>query len=154
MPRRNTEADFWRFVDKTRGECWLWIGKTKSNRRYGQFNEGGKHHRAHRYSYELHVGLIPEGLEVLHSCDNGLCVNPAHLSVGTHLENMQDMARKGRKKGVKGEKSHLSKLTELHVLSIRAFHAQGMTQGDIAEKFGMHQTSIGSIVNRKTWKHI
>jgi hypothetical protein len=72
-------------------DCWEWRGN-RNNRGYGKL---GKIY-AHRVAYELASGPIPSGLEVMHSCDNPPCCNPAHLSVGTHADNMQDMARKGR----------------------------------------------------------
>lgn len=91
------EERFYRRVNKTEG-CWIWTGKVE-NSGYGRFQIGGKgspHVSVHRFAYTLAHGTIPEGMVVMHSCDTPLCVNPAHLSVGTHAQNTADMFAKGR----------------------------------------------------------
>lgn len=75
--------------------CWLWTGR-RSPRGYGVFWLDGKNRRAHRVSYEMHIGAISDGVFVCHECDNPPCVNPAHLFLGTHLDNVRDMCVKGR----------------------------------------------------------
>lgn len=90
----SVESRFWRRVDKTDG-CWVW--KTApSQPRYGYLRVGKSLVAAHRVSYELANGTIPNGLFVCHHCDNPKCVNPAHLFLGTQLDNMRDMHAKGR----------------------------------------------------------
>ena len=84
---------FWSKVNKTEG-CWLWTGG--KNYGYGQFWDGRKPQQAHRISWGIHCGPIPDGLWVLHRCDVPSCVNPAHLFLGTHTDNMRDAATKGR----------------------------------------------------------
>lgn len=91
------ETRFWRKVDQS-GECWTWAA-AKSNNGYGIFSRTGRVLvYAHRFSYEIHNGEPPPPhLEVMHACDNPPCVNPAHLALGTHADNMADMSRKGRR---------------------------------------------------------
>lgn len=93
-PRVRFEAH----VDKS-GDCWLWTGP-RSASGYGRCSRGMKKHRAHRVAFALYVAEIPEGMHVLHRCDNPPCVNPAHLFLGTHIDNMRDMEAKGRAKWI------------------------------------------------------
>lgn len=97
-PLISLEEFFWQRVKKTE-TCWIWTGK-RQKFGYGQIQLGAKGRRvsAHRASWEIHYGLIPEGLWVLHKCDNPSCVRPDHLWIGTHEQNMIDARRKGRMK--------------------------------------------------------
>lgn len=120
-PRSKSRADrFWRGV--VRGapdECWPWKD-TLNHRGYGVFGRLGKQWRAHRVSYELHVGPIPEGMAICHRCDNRLCVNPKHLFVGSHADNVKDMVAKGRQRGApRGLKNGNGKLSLEQVAAIR-----------------------------------
>lgn len=87
---------FWSKVDvRGPGECWAWLGAI-SNTGYGAFYLGGKLTTAHRVAHDFAHGPVPEGLEVMHSCDCRECVNPKHLSAGTRKQNVADMRAKGR----------------------------------------------------------
>jgi len=149
---------FWSKVDKTDG-CWNWLA-AKFHHGYGCFGvkqTNGKYKicYAHRVSYELKNGPIPDGMNVLHSCDNRACVNPAHLSVGTQAENVADAARKGRMKSAPmyGEKNPGAKLTEEEVKKIRAI-GKSKSQAAIARDFGVTQTLIGHVLRRSIWRHV
>lgn len=88
--------DFWHKVDKqAHGGCWEWRGKV-SAKGYGQLTANGKEWRAHRYSYFLQHGDVPDDLLIRHGCDNRLCVNPEHLQPGTALDNVADAISRGR----------------------------------------------------------
>lgn len=98
--RRSPENRFWDKVNKSDDGCWLWTGAVTTTG-YGVFQRGRRGerlHKAHRFSYELHFGRIPDGRLVLHSCDNKTCVNPAHLSIGDHSRNIKEAWSRGRRK--------------------------------------------------------
>lgn len=144
---------FWGMVDPSSApdSCWEWKGYVAKNG-YGHMTP----HLAHRVSWEVHNGPIPDGLQVCHKCDNRKCVNPAHLFLGTQSENLHDMVGKGRRHypGFLGETNHRSILTEDAVRSIREKFQNGTRQIDIAREFNVDRTVVWSIVHRKSWKHI
>lgn len=133
--------------------CWNWIG-WKDLLGYGRFWFLGNSRFAHRVSYILFVGPIPEGLFILHSCDNPSCVNPAHLRAGTPQDNMDDAYTRGRKND-RGSANGSSKLTESQVEEIRKAYPQE-TQAQIALRFGVCQAHISDIIRRRrgAWKHV
>lgn len=138
-----------RYVVDPDSGCWLWIGSTVTCG-YGIWHAHGQH-TAHRASYVMHKGPIPGGLHVLHKCDRPGCVNPDHLFLGTHQDNMADLRTKGRAYGAKGIANFGAKLTELQVLSIMADPRPALM---LAEQYGVSKTSIDHIRNGKTWRHI
>lgn len=155
---KTTEQRFWEKVNKTDG-CWLWTGsRLPRPYSYGKFRAPKAGDYAHRYSWMLHFGPIPAGLEVCHKCDNGICVNPNCLFLGTHAENMADRDRKGRARG--GSKSKHSchipkKLTADQVHEIRATYQSRPSNTDqLASKFGVSRGLVCRIVARKIWNHI
>jgi len=111
----------------------------------------GKNWRSHRISYVLYRGEIPEGFIVLHSCDIPACINPDHLSLGTHDENMRDMKRKGRQ--ALGERVNLSKLTAPQVEEIRRRYVGG-NMNHLAKEFGVSRVAVGQIIRKQTWRHV
>ena len=131
--------------------CWLWVaGCFESG--YGRFFLDGKLRRAHRVSYELHHGPIGR-LHVLHRCDRRACVNPDHLFLGTHDDNMADMARKGRvvNNPLRGAAAPGAKLTDEQALAIKG---DPRRQADIAAQYGIHQVLVSRIKTGKAWAHL
>jgi len=112
----------------------------------------GKHRLAHRVSWELHNGPIPDGMLVCHHCDNRACVRPGHLFLGTAADNSADMIRKGRAR--RGETHHTAKLSEADVIAIRRMRASGETQQAVADRFGIALTTVRKIHLRLTWSHL
>jgi hypothetical protein len=108
---------------------------------------------SHRVSYELFKGPIEDGKLVLHSCDNPSCVNPDHLFLGTHEQNMADRNVKGRAGSSPGSQNGQSKLTALVVEDIRATYERGgVTQASLALKYGVAQSQISHIISNKRWR--
>lgn len=123
--------------------CWLWTAGALSGMQYGTFGvDTGVSHLAHRVSWELHRGPIPEGLCVLHRCDTPLCVNPEHLWLGTYADNNEDMAAKGRVN---------RRLTPENVREIRS---SGESHAALGRRFKVHPKTILRTKERRTWKHI
>lgn len=166
--RRPLSDRFWAKVNKDGPihpilgtACWPWAGAMVSGG-YGHIGMGGQGYVAHRVSWELANGAIPDELFVLHKCDNPPCVRPEHLFLGTPLDNMRDMIAKGRDRyptgkanfrPAIGENNGLSKLTERDVIEIRAI-GRSRSQSDIAREYGVHQSLISLILSRRIWDHL
>lgn len=133
------------------GQCWRWNGRL-GHGGYGRLGYSRKTYMAHRLSYELHYGSIPDGLWVCHHCDNPRCVNPAHLFLGTPADNTTDMIRKDR--NARGEKQTNAKLTEAQVREILRLRNEGVGNIALAEQFGVGKTHISHIVTGRKWKHV
>lgn len=139
------------------GQCWEWM-RVRNQYGYGQLRVSGRMVLAHRLAYQLGVGPIPDGMHVLHQCDNPCCINPAHLSLGTRSQNMKECSERGRAripKPVKlGEENGAAKLHEVDVRSIRRLLDSAWTQRAIAERFGVSQQTIANIKSGKVWGHV
>lgn len=145
-----TDIDrFWKYVKKDKyTACWEWVGGINSTGR-GIFWLNGKTPKAHRISWVIHYGEIPTNQLILHYCDNGKCVRPEHLFLGTYKDNTQDMLTKGRGNKPKGEDHWNSKLDALEVNSIRGMYLTGVKQKEIAKRMGISQPTVSEIVNHK-----
>lgn len=142
----NPEGRFWARVRKTDG-CWLWTGGRRGSEGYGGFYIAPRECvSTHRYSYELCVGPIPEGMEVCHTCDNPPCVNPAHLFLGTHADNMRDAREKRRFPRKPGEAANPAKLSNADAAAIRERYARRVTYPQLAERFGTTRDVIGHVL--------
>lgn len=133
-------------------DCWLFRG-SHTNLGYGIIHAAGEK-RAHRLAWVLFNGPIPNGMHVLHKCDVRCCVNPDHLFLGTHADNMRDMTQKGRGKlpRLSGESNPLSKLTEKAVEAILDEYALGgTTQYALAHKHNVAVMTINRVLNHKSW---
>lgn len=147
---------FWGKVDKTpghgpNGDCWVWTGGVDVDG-YGKFIVDGKRVSVHKFSYELHHGIVPKGMCVCHRCDIRNCVRGDHLWLGDNAANTADMIAKGRDRAVIGVDHHMAKLNDEQVLDILRddFHFQT----ELAEKYGVSKATICLIKNRKIWKHL
>lgn len=131
--------------------CQEWRG-AKDSSGYGNRTVGGKPIKAHRQAWIDVRGAIPDGMCVLHSCDNPSCVNVAHLFLGSKQDNYDDMARKGRAHKARGEASGQSKIRSEDASRIREAHLFGARQVDLASVFGLGQTTVSAITRGVTWR--
>lgn len=148
------EQKFWKntIIPKDRGQCWLY--KRVTGEGYGDMSNRKVYRRAHRFSWELHYGPIPEDMYVCHKCDVRNCVNPDHLFLGTHKDNMEDKYSKGRVGRCKGIKCGLAKLTEEQVITIKKAIKNGVKLINLARLYDVSDNCIGSIKKGRTWAHI
>jgi hypothetical protein len=138
------------------GGCWLWLRKPRGDG-YGRLVIGQPakfQAGAHRVAFALATNTDPGPSEVCHTCDNPLCVNPAHLFLGTKTDNMRDCAAKGRNAKMRGESNGKASLTTERVLSIRSRHASGSATKRIAREEGIDHKTVRDIVNRRRWAHV
>jgi hypothetical protein len=157
-----------RLMERTRLDsatgCRIWTGAS-SPAGYGRVKVGGKLRGAHQVSWEANFGAIPDGMFVCHTCDNPPCIEPTHLFLGTRSDNMLDCSAKGRlflHTGMKrraesirrGDQATPSKLTEQSVREIRQLRSGGMTFTELGQRYGVDQSTVRSVVARKTWAHV
>jgi len=163
MPKYTPEKQlksFWNKVNKDGsipahcpelGPCWEWTAYC-SKFGYGNKNWFGKMMRVHRISWELSHGSIPDKLLILHKCDNRKCVNPAHLFLGTHKQNTEDMKRKGRSKFHKVQANELRNLTRVMASEIyRRYEAGDISQAKLSSEYGLSAYIIWFIVHFNDW---
>lgn len=153
------EFRFWRRIIKSDG-CWIWNG-TKNLRGYGNFSlKRGVTVGAHRFSYQLNIGPIPENMSVCHRCDNPSCVRPDHLFLGSPKDNSRDMVAKGRgtrgteRKGTgpAGERNSHARLTHSIVSEIRERrHRDGLTHRQLSKIYNISKSQIGNILSGAQW---
>lgn len=144
------EERFWTKVERSEFNCWLWTASLWAGE-YGAFFVDGRCKLAHRIAWEIVCGIIPRDLCVLHKCDNPACVNPSHLFLGTHVENMADMVKKDRGKSFSGSAHPRAKLKEADVFRIKR---DSRPQEDIAAQYGVSQTAISDIKTGRRWSHL
>ena len=154
MINSNLVSKLFKKLSYSKSGCWEWTGAvTVTGNGYGIVRSNGIKYLTHRLSYQIFIADIPEGLSVLHRCDNRKCVNPDHLFLGTHLDNMRDKMQKGRcRPGITlGISQPMAKLNDQQILAIRD---DMRYQKIIAEEYGVTQGKISAIKRRKAWKHV
>lgn len=143
----------WARVEKT-PTCWLWQGyKLRSG--YGRVMYLGRNYTTHRLSWALTNGPIPDGLWVLHKCDNPPCVRPDHLFLGTRQDNVDDMVAKRRHVAIAPDFKRNAKVTREQVVAIRQeYAAGGVRYDDIAARHGMTRGAVGHIISGRSWPNV
>jgi hypothetical protein len=157
---RSIEERFWNKVNKhgpihpiLGTPCWIW-GKGLG---YGTLKDSKRKISSHRLSYELHFGALPKGVFVCHHCDNPPCCNPKHLFIGSHSDNLKDMASKGRGRknyDINGESNPAAKLTTPQVLEIRRLADEKTPRKQLAKQFNVSLPLIEKIISRSVWSHV
>lgn len=147
-PDTTIEERFWSkvIVEEDNSKCWAWVGGV-DKKGYGRLNVDGSPKLAHRCSWEINRGVIPDGFLVRHLCNNPNCVNPNHLATGSHQQNSND-CRDGGRHGFKGS----ARFSYQEILLIRAACAKGMTPGEIGKIYNIKGDQIRKIVDKQTYQ--
>ena len=149
MVDQKTRQRFEKFVVCRDGDkCWSWTGNKNSDG-YGRFWFRDRLDNAHRVSYEIHIGPIPNGMHIMHSCDNRECTNPKHLSVGTHQDNIRDRTLKKREVPCNGIKNGRAKLNIRQVVTIKLSDESCAYLG---RKYGVSYSQISKVRRGVAWK--
>jgi hypothetical protein len=149
LQERNFENRFWNNTVSNENGCWEWQGATHKKTGYGIITLDGEARTTHTVSYEQANGAIPDGLFVLHRCNNRVCINPEHLYIGTHDDNMRDMANAGSTKGAKNPNAVLN---DSNVKEIRKLiNSKMITYADIAKRYSVKRQTIKDIALGRTW---
>jgi hypothetical protein len=151
--QKGTEGRFWEKVDKS-SECWIWTGSRSGRRpsqKYGYIRYDGKMKRATHVSWLLYTGSMPTK-QILHKCDQPLCVRFDHLFEGTNWDNVLDKLAKGRQ--AKGITNGKAKLSIEDVILMRELHKEGLGYRRLAKMFATTRQNVSDIVNRRTWRHL
>lgn len=138
------------YMPEPNSGCWLWTEEISGSWGYGRFHLSGIRVQAHRFSYEMNFGKIPEGLVVCHRCDVPVCVNPDHLFIVTQKDNMRDRQAKG--KYATAEKHHAAKLTTERAREIKDALSGGESKKSLARKHGVSPKTIHNISTGLIWK--
>lgn len=156
------EEEFWKHIDKNGpipthcpelGPCWIWNGSVGKTGRGVFAAQHSKQIIVPRFSYQLHKGPIPDGLNVCHHCDNPNCPNPDHLFAGTQEDNLRDAQRKGRVRH--GERKSQAKLTTKDVREIISLRqSTNLSYREIGERFGICNQHAQRLVTGKSWAHL
>lgn len=150
MPKKNSLEDlsfFWGRVEKT-PSCWNWTGWCKRKGWHGTVGVSGKHWQVHRLSWTIHYGEIPDGLFVLHKCDNPKCVRPSHLFLGTQADNCRDMLTKGRQVAPSRKTSPNTKIPHNDLEKIIVRWRAGESQRAIGKSYGATDVAVSVMLKR------
>ena len=134
--------------------CIEWNGRKTPKMGYGRIVINGVAQVVHRVMWEVRHGPIPEGMLVLHHCDNPPCCNDEHLFLGTYQDNTDDMIAKGRSPDVKGSKNGFHKLSDEEVIEVKRLISCGQKIQVIADRFKVTKSAISDIKRKKRWSHI
>lgn len=137
---------------KVDNDCFVITSHRLNEWGYAEIMLQGTTKKIHRHVYEQCFGEIPKGLVIRHKCDNPSCINPEHLEIGTHQDNVNDMISRNRQ--AKGSKKPKSKLTEKDVVEIKYLLLEGKTNRSIAKKYRIDESIISEIKHNKAWKHV
>lgn len=156
MNESTLSSRFWAKVKKT-SSCWIWIGSSRGGGNpYGSFKIGQKNRQAHRVSWELTYGEIPDGLSVLHRCDVPLCVKPTHLFLGDQQVNVADRHAKERTvmPCTRGRLNGSAKMSEPKVRTLKKLRRRGWSYRRLSKRYKISVAQVGHIVTGEHWAHV